>query len=121
MQEYAEVWQKLPTVYKKTFKRIGNNSWMSSPGVTFNLTCGKGVTGLQNLTNLRLSSFATSHKMQQKNVDVSPNGIALKKNRFSDDCLVSLCKFSGMVLGMSVTNPSFNGGLSLITSIWRAI
>ena len=41
-------------------------------GVTFNLTCGKGVTELQNLTNLLLSSFAESHQMQQKNFDVSP-------------------------------------------------
>ena len=45
---------------------------MSSPGVTFNLTCGKGVTELQNLASLRLSSFAESHQMQQKNFDVSP-------------------------------------------------
>ena len=45
---------------------------MSSPGVTFNLTCGKGVTELQKLANLRLSSFAESHQMQQKNFDVSP-------------------------------------------------
>ena len=45
---------------------------MSSPRVLFNLTCGKGVTELQNLTNLRLLSFAESHHMQQKNVDVSP-------------------------------------------------
>ena len=42
--------------------------------MTFNLTCGKGVTELQNLTNLRLSSFAESHQMQQKNFDISPNG-----------------------------------------------
>ena len=69
----CKVCQKLPTVYKKTLKSIGNNSWMSSPGVTFNLTCGKGVTELQNLTNLRLSSFAESHQMQQKNFVVSPN------------------------------------------------
>ena len=73
MQEYAGVWQKLPTVYKKTLKYIGNNSWMSLPRVTFNLTCGKGVTELQNLTNLGLSSFADSSQMQQKNFDVSPN------------------------------------------------
>ena len=46
---------------------------MSSPRVTFNLTCGKGVTELQNLANLRLSSFAESHQMQQKNFDVSPS------------------------------------------------
>ena len=46
---------------------------MSSPGSTFDLTCGKGVTELQNLTNLRLSSFAESYQMQQKNFDVSPN------------------------------------------------
>ena len=45
---------------------------MSLPGVTFNLACGKGVTELQNFTNLRLSSFAESHQMQQKNFDVSP-------------------------------------------------
>ena len=45
---------------------------MSSPKVTFNLTCGKGVTELQNLTNLHLSSFAESHQMQQNNFDVSP-------------------------------------------------
>ena len=45
---------------------------MSLPKVTFNLTYGKGVTELQNLTNLHLSSFAESHQMQQKNVDVSP-------------------------------------------------
>ena len=45
---------------------------MSSPGVTSNLTCGKGVTELQNLSNLRLSSFAESQEMQQKNFDVSP-------------------------------------------------
>ena len=50
---------------------------MSSPGVTFNLTCGKGVTELQNLTNLSLSSFAESHQMQQKNFDVSPNNKSL--------------------------------------------
>ena len=40
--------------------------------VTFNLICGEGVTELQNLTNLCLSSFAESHQMQQKNFDVSP-------------------------------------------------
>ena len=62
----------MPSVYKKTLKCIGNNSLMSSPRVTFNLTCGKGVTELQNLTNLCLSSFADSHQMQQKNFDVSP-------------------------------------------------
>ena len=45
---------------------------MSSPGVTFNLTYGKGVTEPQNLASLRLSSFAESHQMQQKNFDVSP-------------------------------------------------
>ena len=45
---------------------------MSSPGVTFNLTWGKGLTELQNLTNLRLSSYAESHQIQQKNLDVSP-------------------------------------------------
>ena len=37
------------------------------------LACGKGVTELQNLTNLRLLSFEESHQMQQKNFDVSPN------------------------------------------------
>ena len=47
---------------------------MSSPGVTFYLTCGKDVTELKNLTNLRLSSFAESYQMQQKNFDISPNG-----------------------------------------------
>ena len=65
----------MPTVYKKTFKCIGNNSWMSSPGVNFNLTCGKGVTELQNLASLRLSSFAESYQMQQKNFDVSPKAL----------------------------------------------
>ena len=44
---------------------------MSSPGVTFNLTCGKGVTEQQKLTNLRLSSFAESRQMQQKHFNVS--------------------------------------------------
>ena len=44
---------------------------MSSPGVTFNLTCDKGVTELQHLANIRLSSFAERHQMQQKNFDVS--------------------------------------------------
>ena len=77
MQECVEVLQKLPIVYKKTLKCIGNNSWMSSPGLTFNLTCGKGVTELQNLANLHLSSFAESHQMQQKNFDVSPNDRSL--------------------------------------------
>ena len=66
--------QKLPTIYKKTLKCVGNNSWMSSPGVTFNLTSGKGVNELKNLTNQRLLSFAESHHMQQKNFDVSPYG-----------------------------------------------
>ena len=47
---------------------------MSSPGVTY-LTCGKGVTELQDLANLRLSSFVESHQMQQKNFDVSPYGL----------------------------------------------
>ena len=47
------------------------------------LTCGKGVTELQNLTNLRLSSFAESHQMQQKNFDVSPN-----KTFFFSSCAV---------------------------------
>ena len=47
---------------------------MSSPRVTFNLTCGKGISELQNLASLRLSSFAESHQMQQKNFDVSPKG-----------------------------------------------
>ena len=64
----------MPTVYKKTLKCIGNNSWMSSPRLTFNLTCGKGVTELQNLASLRLSSFAESYQMQQKNFDSSPYG-----------------------------------------------
>ena len=73
MQEYAEVWKMFPPVYKKALQCIEKNSWMSSPGVTFNLTCGKGVTELQNLTNLRLSSFAESHQMQQKKFDVSPD------------------------------------------------
>ena len=73
MYEYAEIWQNMPTVYKKTLNCIGNNSWMSSPGVTFTLTCDKGVTELQNLTNLRSSSFAESHQMRQKNFDFSPN------------------------------------------------
>ena len=45
---------------------------MSSHRVTFNLTCGEGVTDLQNLANLCLSSFAESHQMQQKNFDLSP-------------------------------------------------
>ena len=45
---------------------------MSSPRMTFNLTCGKGVTELQNLASLRLSSFAESRQMQQKNFDISP-------------------------------------------------
>ena len=45
---------------------------MSSPRVTFNLTCSKGVTELQNLANLHFSSFAESHQIQQKNFDVSP-------------------------------------------------
>ena len=40
--------------------------------MNFNLTCGKGVTELQNLANLCLSSFAESQQMQQKNFDVSP-------------------------------------------------
>ena len=62
----------MPTVFRKAVKHIGNNSWMSSPGVTFNLTFGKGVTELQNLANLRLSSFAESHQMQENNFDVSP-------------------------------------------------
>ena len=47
-------------------------------------TCGKGVTELQNLANLHLSSFAESHQMQQKNFDVSPklicNENVVKKN-----------------------------------------
>ena len=37
-----------------------------------NLTCGEGVTELQNLTNLHLLFFAESHQMQQKNFEVSP-------------------------------------------------
>ena len=45
---------------------------MSSPGVTLNLACGKGVTELQNLTKLHLLTFAESHQMQQKNFDVFP-------------------------------------------------
>ena len=49
---------------------------MSSPVVTFNLTCGEGVTELKNLATLRLSSFAESHQMQQKNFDVAPNSYA---------------------------------------------
>ena len=69
----------MPTVYKKTLKCIGNNSWMSSPGVTFNLTCGKGVTELQNLASLRLSSFAESYRMQQKNFYVSPKAKVAKE------------------------------------------
>ena len=43
---------------------------MLSSGVTFYLTCGKGVTELQNLTNLQFVSFAESHQMQQMNFDV---------------------------------------------------
>ena len=45
---------------------------MSSPRLTFNLICGKRVTECQNLANLRLSSFAESNQMQQKNLYVSP-------------------------------------------------
>ena len=54
MQEYGEVLQKVPTVYNKILNCIGNNSWMSSPGVTFH-------PEEQNLTNLSLPSFAESH------------------------------------------------------------
>ena len=50
---------------------------MSSPGLTLNLTCGKGVTECQNLANLCLSSFAESNHMQQKDFDVSPNHLAI--------------------------------------------
>ena len=53
---------------------------MPSPGVTFNLTFGKGVTELQNLTNLHLSFFAENHQMQQKNVDVSPKHIDIRSH-----------------------------------------
>ena len=53
---------------------------MPSPGVTFNLTCGKGVTELQNLTNLCLSSFAESHQMQQKNLTSPLKYQTVKKN-----------------------------------------
>ena len=69
MQRFAKVAYSL----QKSVNWIGNTSWMSSPRMTFNLTCRKGVTELQNLTNLRLSSFAECHQMQQKNFDVSPN------------------------------------------------
>ena len=65
----------MPTVYKKTLKCIGNNDVITRGHFTFTLTCGKGVTELQNLTNLHLLSFAESHEMQQKNFDVSPNAI----------------------------------------------
>ena len=58
---------------QKDIKVYRKQQFELSPGVTFNLTCGKGVTELQNLTNLRLSSFAESDQMQQKNVDISPN------------------------------------------------
>ena len=73
--EYGRVCRGLTKIaysLQKDIKVYRNNSWMSSPGVTFNLTCGKGDNELQNLTNLRLSSFAKSHQMQQKNFDVSP-------------------------------------------------
>ena len=59
---------------------------MSSPRVTFNLTCGKDVTELQNLASLRLSSFAESNQMQQKNFDVSPKGYFMY-NVPSSSCL----------------------------------
>ena len=77
-----------------TLKCKGNNSWMSSPGVTFNLTCGKGVTELQNLASLRLSSFAESYQMQQKNFDISPKlseGVGYAHNRFHSPVLHCLC------------------------------
>ena len=77
----------LPTVYKKTLKCVGNNSWMSSSGVTFNLTCGKGVTELQNLASLRLSSFAESYQMQQKNFDVSPYLVKYPRSTLEDPFL----------------------------------
>ena len=41
--------------------------------MSVNLTCGKGLTKLQNLINLRSSSFAESHQMQHNNFEVSPN------------------------------------------------
>ena len=73
MQENAEV---VAYSLQKDIKVYRKNSLMSSPGVTFNLTCGKGVTELQNLTNLHSSSFAEGHQMQQKNFDVSPKLLA---------------------------------------------
>ena len=51
----------LPAVYNKTFICIRNNSWVSSPAGPLTLTCSRGVTDLQNLTNLQLSSFAEIH------------------------------------------------------------
>ena len=47
--------------------------------VTFNLTCGKGVAKLQNLTNLSLSSFAESHQMQKNFFYVNVNKKKKKK------------------------------------------
>ena len=53
--------KKLPTVYKKSLKCIGNNGWMSSPGLTFNLTCSKGVTELQNFFILCKNVISEGH------------------------------------------------------------
>ena len=44
---YARICRGLTKVAYSLQKDIkGNNSWMSSPGVTFNLTFSKGVTEL---------------------------------------------------------------------------
>ena len=78
---------------------------MSSPRVTFNLTCGKGVTELLNLTNL-LSSFAEPHQMQQKNFDVSPYVLsciyALLILDYITVCITGVCV---MVVGREWVEP----------------
>ena len=47
VQKYAKVVQQFPLVYiKKKVNCRSSNSWMSSPGATFNPDKGKGVTEL---------------------------------------------------------------------------
>ena len=65
--------------------------------MSFNLTCGKGVTELQNLTNLRLSSFAESHQMQQKNFDISPKVASMTLSLALTQLIVSPTTASSIV------------------------
>ena len=55
------IYRSFPTVHKKNIGLYRKQQMDIITRVTFNLTCGKGVTELQSLINLNWSPFPECH------------------------------------------------------------